>query len=253
MITSITKNKLFRGAVKVVAVTALCLLIWEICALIRNNEFVLPRVLTTLKSLVEIITSRGFFRIVFTTILRVLSGLALGVAFGIILATVCHFIPFVNAFVSPILSIVKATPVASFIVLLWLSLSGNSLPILIAFLMVLPIVWQNVLDAYNSLPKAMVEVTQIYNVSFKKRIKYLYLPHLFNFLTPAFITSIGLAWKSEIATEIIAYTTNSIGQQINNHKQFTETSFVFAWTIIIVLLSILLESGTKYLLRRYTK
>ena len=253
MITSITKNKHFRGAVRVIAVTALCLIIWEIFAIIRNNEFVLPRVLTTLKSLVEIVTSKSFLRIVFTTIFRVLAGLISGVVSGILLATVCYFVPMINTFVSPVLSIIKATPVASFIVLLWLSLSGNSLPILIAFLMVLPIVWQNVLDAYNSLPIAMLEVTEIYDVSLGKRIRYLYFPHLFSFLAPAFITSIGLAWKSEIATEIIAYTANSIGQQINNHKQFAETSFVFAWTIIIVLFSVLLESGTKYLLRRYTK
>lgn len=253
MIISITKNKVFIRVFKALIVTAFCLAVWEIAALVEDNEFVLPRVNTTLVALAEIVASAKFFHIVFATILRVLTGLILGVAFGIVLATVCHFLPLINMFISPILSIVKATPVASFIVLLWLSLSGDSLTILIAFLMVLPIVWQNIMDAYATLPKNMLEVAEIYRVSLRKKIKYLYLPHLYRFLAPAFITSIGLAWKSEIATEIIAYTSNSIGQQINNHKQFAETSFVFAWTIIIVLFSILLEVGTKYLLKRGVK
>ena len=253
MIASITKNKLLIKIIKAILVLAICLAAWEIFALIKDNEFVLPRVKTTLIALVKIIGSKGFVTIVFTTIFRVLSGLILGTVFGVILATICHFVPAVNLLFSPILSIVKATPVASFIVLLWLTLSGTSLPVLIAFLMVLPIVWQNVLDAYSSLPRKMIEVTEIYAVSIKKRLKYFYLPHLYRFLAPAFITSIGLAWKSEIATEIIAYTKDSIGQQINNHKQYTETPEVFAWTIIIVVLSIVFETATKYLLRRYEK
>ena len=253
MRNSITKNKLLISAIKLVSVVAFCLIVWESLAVAKDNEFVLPRVGTTVNALVEIVTDSDFFKIVFATALRVVTGLVLGVACGISLATICHFLPFINVLVSPILSIIKATPVASFIVLLWLSLSGDSLTILIAFLMVLPIVWQNIMDAYSTLPQKLVEVTEVFDVSIGKKIKYLYLPHLFKFLVPAFITSIGLAWKSEIATEIIAYTTNSIGQQINNHKQFSETSFVFAWTIIIVIFSIILESAAKYLLKRYIK
>ena len=253
MTISITKNKHFLKILKALLIIASCLAIWEIFAVIKNNEFVLPRVSTTLKSLVEIVSNNSFYIIVLTTLLRVLLGLGLGVAFGVVLATACHFLPWINLFVSPILSIIKATPVASFIVLLWLSLSGNSLPMLIAFLMVLPIVWQNIMDAYAALPKKLIEVSEIYNVSLKKRIKYLYLPHIYSYLAPAFITSIGLAWKSEIATEIIAYTANSIGQQINNHRQFAETSHVFAWTIVIVALSIVLEGLTKFLLKRCQK
>ncbi len=257
MMISITKNKYFIRGVKALLVIGFCLGLWEICAVIVNSPYLLPRVSATLKALIEIVSKSSSYSIVLTTIFRVLTGLALGVSSGVVLATVCHFLPWINLFVSPILSIIKATPVASFIVLLMVSaLSGHGIAIMIAFLMVLPIVWQNIMDAYATLPKKLIEVSEIYNVSLKKRIKFLYLPHLYSFLAPAFITSIGLAWKSEIAAEIIVYTTNSIGQQINDYKQFadeTSTAFIFAWTFIIIVLSIVLESLTKYLLKRCKK
>ena len=68
----------------------------------------------------------------------------------------------------------------------------------------------------------------------------------FSALKPA-----GLAWKAEIAAEIIAYTKKSIGQGINDAKYNMDTPTVFAWTLLIILFSILLELGTKKLLRRF--
>ena len=70
------------------------------------------------------------------------------------------------------------------------------------------------------------------------------------YLYPAIITASGLAWKAEIAAEVIAYTKDSIGQGINDAKYNMETPTVFAWTLVIVLLSVLLEKCTRSLFRR---
>ena len=70
------------------------------------------------------------------------------------------------------------------------------------------------------------------------------------FLAPAVVTAVGLAWKAEIAAEIIAYTKKSIGQGINDAKYSMDTATVFAWTVVIIIFSLCLEIITKKILRR---
>jgi NitT/TauT family transport system permease protein len=130
-------------------------------------------------------------------------------------------------------------------------LSGDALSVFIGVLMVMPIIWQNTIDAYSSIDKNLIEVAEIFEFSNKKKFALLIYPTLKSFLYPAIITSAGLAWKAEIAAEIIAYTKKSIGQGINDAKYNMDTPTVFAWTILIITFSIILEIATKKLLRRF--
>lgn len=230
------------------------LLVWEVLSIIQDNNYLLPDVKSTFSALIEIIKSEEFFTTVLSSFLRVLFGLVLGVILGFILAIVCHASDIIRSLVSPVISIVKATPVASIIILLFIKFSGNELAVFIALLMVLPIIWQNVLDGFDGIDKGLAEVCTVYKFSYFKRLNYLVIPTLFKYLVPGLITSVGLAWKAEIATEIIAYTSNSIGKEINDAKNLlTDSPRVFAWTIIVIVLSILLEIGTKILLKRCKK
>ena len=184
------------------------------------------------------------------TLSRVIAGLVLGTVFGIVFAMLSHRFYVVKAILSPAITVIKSTPVASFIIILWIMMSGSALSIFIAFLMVVPVIWQNLMDGYDAIDAQMYEVAEIFEFSGFKRLRILVIPTLFGYLYPALITSVGLAWKSEIAAEIIAYTKNSIGYMINNAKADFDTPRVFAWTVVIITMSILLELITKKMMRR---
>ena len=79
------------------------------------------------------------------------------------------------------------------------------------------------------------------------------MPALYKYLIPSVITSSGLAWKAGIAAEIITYTSNSIGQHIKNSKDSFDGANLFAWTIAVVLLSLLIEFAIKKALRKVKK
>ena len=247
---SITKNKLKRLALAAVGL-AFWVLVWQIAAVALNKPYLIPTVPKTLSALWEITVSGKLFKTVALTLLRVLLGLSLGVVSGILLAFLTHRIAFLSAIVSPIISIIKSTPVASFIVILWVLFDGSTLAVFVAFLMVMPIIWQNLTDGFSAIDKELSEVCDVFEFSYAKRLRLLILPTLADYFIPALITSVGLAWKSEIAAEIIAYTKNSIGAMINDAKYFLETPKVFALTMIVVIMSLSLESLTKYLMRRY--
>ena len=225
--------------------------VWHLAALLLNNSLFLPSPQDTATALWELLGTPKFYKVVSLTLLRVLSGLLLGVLFGILFAAVCHKFSAIKRVFSPIISVIRSTPVATFIVLLWIMMDGSTLAIVVAFLMVMPIVWQNTLDGFASIPKELVEVAQVYELPLRRKYMVLILPVLSRYIFPAVITSVGLAWKSEIAAEIIAYTKDSIGMHINDAKSFLLTPTVFAWTIIVIVMSLLLEWTMKKILGRF--
>lgn len=225
--------------------------VWQIGAMAVNNAYFLPDIPKTLSALSQILKNGEFYLAVSMTLLRVVCGLLLGTLVGAVLAMLSHRFSLVMAVVSPIISVIKATPVATFIILLWIAMHGTLLPVFVAFLMVMPIIWQNLIDAYNSISRELSEVCDIFELNRRERARLLVFPALFKYLIPAFITACGLAWKSEIAAEIIAYTTKSIGQNISDAKYNYDTPAVFAWSIIVILMSIALEKGAKHLIRRW--
>lgn len=250
-----TKSALFKKSALAILPTLFWVGVWQAGAMIIDNSFLLPDVFDTASAFNKIICESGFgfFLAVLSTLLRVLLGLFLGVAAGIILAVLSHRFTVVRAVISPAVSVIKATPVASFIIILWILLSGDALSVFVAFLMVMPIIWQNLLDGYDAIDKELVEISVVFELSFSKKMRVLVIPTLMRYLIPATITAVGLAWKSEIAAEIIAYTRNSIGQYINDSKYLMDSASVFAYTIVVIVLSILLEKLAKFLLRRCEK
>ena len=248
MTASIIKNKLFK-LLKIVLGALFCIALWEIIAIRTNNSYFMPRVSETAEALGTLLRSEGFMKYVFTSLSRVAIGLILGIIFGVILATVCHLVPFSDTFVSPLITVMKATPVAAIILILWFTLSNAELAIFVVFLMVTPIVWQNVHDGFKSISDEMREVCEIFEIPFPKRMRILVLPEIIKYLIPAIITSVGLAWKAEIAAEIMTY--SNIGQSIDDFKTLhLDTPSVFAWAVVIVVMSLILESIIKYLLKR---
>ena len=114
--------------------------------------------------------------------------------------------------------------------------------------MVFPIIYQSTMSALANIDLELEEVCLVYQFTWWKRARYLLIPTMFKFLIPAFITSVGLAWKAEVAAEIVGYVSDSIGAHIND--AFPHTDTVFAWTLVIIVFSVALEYITRYLLRR---
>ncbi len=249
MKTSIMTTKKVIRILSPILVFLFWLSVWWIFSLIVGDPYFLPSPVDTLRELVNLLAKPSFYTVVLFSLFRVVAGLTLGITVGMSLAFVAHYIPVIKKLVSPAISIVKAMPVATFILILWITLRGSKLTIFIGFIMVMPIIYQNVVSGLASMDKKLIEVAKIFNFSLKKRLKFLILPSLKSYLYPAIITSVGLAFKSQIAAEIIAYTKNSIGQYIYDANYGTNTAEVFAWAAVIVVFSIALEYSFRLMLR----
>lgn len=229
------------------------LAIWEIAALVIDNDFLLPDIIDTGAAILNIFSNKDFGIVILYTAFRVIIGLLIGIILGVILGFLAYKFKFFKLLIEPFMIVVKSTPIASFIILLWLLFTGNQLAIIITVLMVFPIITENVIAGLNSQSEELLTVAKVFKFSPAKTLLVVTVPTVINYLVPAIITSVGLAWKAEVAAEIIGYVSSSVGQEINDAKSVFDTPTVFGWTVIIILFSLILDFCTKRLFRRIEK
>jgi NitT/TauT family transport system permease protein len=148
---------------------------------------------------------------------------------------------FAEALLAPLRAIVKASPVTSFILLALLWLSSDMVPLFISFLMVVPMVWTATAEAILQTDSRLVEMGRVFGLGRWQIVKKIYVPSVLPQFLAACTTSLGFAWKSGVAAEIIALPQKSIGYMLYQSKLRIETVDLFAWTLMIVALSMLLE------------
>ncbi len=215
--------------------------IWQAVAVNIGIELILPTPKATFTKLFELIQTKAFASAVLASMRRVLSGFAIGALAGALVGAVSFFLPFAETFFSPLLKTVRATPVSSFILLVVLWMKTDRVPIFIAFLMVLPIVSQNVLTGLKNTSQSLTEASKMYGLSFPKRLRVLYIPTALPYFGASCSTALGLAWKAGIAAEVLCVCRNSIGEKLYESRLYFESAELLAWTVGVIALSILLE------------
>ncbi len=238
---------------RIFLVTSFWLLIWQLLAWWVGKELLLPSPFRVLISLGELVVTATFWQSVFFSILRVLVGILAALILGIALGVLTSKYRPIHHLIAPFITVIRSTPVASFILLFWLWLGSDKLPIIICLLMVLPIAWSATTDSINALDKQLEEVCKTYRFSLSKRIRVFYIPSFFPYFLSACKTSIGLAWKAGVAAETLVVSPNSIGKHLYDTKLYLETSELFAWTLVVIVLSLLIESGTAMMLKTIGK
>ena len=216
----------------------------------RGNELLLPYPLTVLTALGQLVVQPAFWASVGASLLRVAAGLAAGVVLGGLLAGLACASPWCDRLLSPPIRVIRATPVASFILLVLLWTGRNQVPAVISALMVLPVVWENLVQGIQSVDRKLLEMARVYRFPPEKTFRLIYLPSLRPFFLSALTTSVGLSWKSGVAAEVLCSPAAAIGTQIYNAKRYLEIPDLFAWTAVTVALSLLLERLLRLTLER---
>ena len=146
-----------------------------------------------------------------------------------------------DALLSPVISVIKTTPVASFVILVLIWLRRDYVPVLISALMVFPVVWSNVSAGIKSTERSFLELARVYDFSFIKTVRSIYFPSVLPYFRSACSSALGFGWKAGIAAEVLTVPGVSIGRMIYESKLYLQTTDLFAWTLCVILLSFLLE------------
>lgn len=230
-----------KKAVYIMIAVCIWLSVWQYAALRIDKVFFLPSVTDTGNALQKLIISRDFFPILFRTLGKISTGFLYGLFFGTLLAVVSSLWDFMKMLFLPVLKLIKSIPVASFIILALLWIHSSDLSVLISFLMVLPIIYINVLQGIESVDVRLLEMSKVFHMGRIRRVCFIYIPHILPFLISGCRIGLGFCFKSGIAAEIIGLPAGSIGERLYKAKLYLATDELFAWTIVIVLTSVLYE------------
>ncbi len=224
--------------------------VWQLAAMAIGREVILPTPFAVCRRFLALAVTAPFWRATLFSLLRIMGGYAVGVIVGALLGAAMYFLPIVRTLFSPFLTVVKSTPVASFILIAYFIITDTAIPIFITFLMVLPMIAASVLSALSSTDPLLLEMTKVYHVSLGKRLRALYLPTVLpQFLSQA-LTALGFGWKAGVAAEVLCTPRDSIGGYLYAAKTYLETVDTFAYTLLIVLISLALEKTLRALTRR---
>ncbi len=230
-----------RKTLRTLAVVLFWLLIWQLAAALVGQELLLPSPLRVARELLRLAGGAEFWLTVAQSIRRVLTGIASAVLLGILLALLTHKSALLRALLSPVMTLVKSTPVASFIILALVWLGRDVVPPVIAALMVLPVVWANVSQGLDGIDPQLLELAQVCRLPRGRVFRRITLPSVLPHLRAALCSALGLGWKAGVAAEILTVPARSIGKRIYEAKIYLETTELFAWTAAVVLLSLVIE------------
>jgi len=215
--------------------------VWTAAAALTQSELILPGPPAVLRTLLSLVQSGDFWLSALFSLLRIFGGFAAGLALGTILAAAAGRWTAADTLISPMMRVVRSTPVASFIILALLWIGRTYVPLFIAALMVMPVVFGAVTTAAGSVDAGILEMARAYRFSPFKKLRLIYIPSAYPAWRSAAITAMGLAWKAGVAAEVLCQPKTAIGTELYYSKLYLETPSLFAWTAVVVLLSFLLE------------
>ena len=224
--------------------------LWQLAASTMDNAIALVGPVQTFEIFFKLIAEAEFWKIVVCSLSRVLAGFFLGWMSGTLAAFAGCKVPAVEMLLAPFVSLLRAVPVASFVILALIWMGSENLTVFVVFVVVMPIVYAAVLDGMGQTDKEMLELAKVFRMGRWKKLWYIYRPSCIPFLLNAMTVTAGLAWKSGVAAEVIGIPEYSFGERLYMSKIYLETGELFAWTAAVILFSYLFERAGIWLLKK---
>lgn len=220
--------------------------LWQAAAMIVGRDFLLASPLQTIACFFRLICTGGFYLSALYSLIRIFSGFLLGVGAGVLSAFLSLRFRAIRELLFPLQAVLRAIPVASFVIAALIWLPSKNLSILISFLIVYPQMYGGMLSELERCDSELIEMAQVFRMKPLRRLIYIYALSAAHTFESLCCSCIGLAWKSGIAAELIAIPDGSIGEKLYTAKVYLMSGELFAWTILIVLLSV----GCAFLVKR---
>lgn len=242
---SITSRKWLRGLLAAL----FWLAVWQVIQWIVAKEILLVSPFTAFRRLFELALEPAFWAVVAGSMGRICLGFLLGVLAGVLLAVAARRAAVVDLLLSPLVSVIKATPVASFVILALVWIRSGWLSVFISFLMVLPMLYASVRQGIAETDRELLEMGRVYRFSPGRMLRLIWVPSVLPYFLPTARTALGFAFKSGIAAEVLGLPRNAIGTELYNAKIYLETADLFAWTIVVIVLSVAIEKIFLWILQ----
>lgn len=230
-----------KTKIRKVLIILFWLVVWEVVDRILNNGLVLSGPIDTLEALFHQVQQSDFWLTCGVSFGKIVVGFLMSFVIGFLLAFLAHKVQFIKELLAPIMSLLKTVPMVSFVIMLLIWVGNQELTIYLSFLIVLPMIYTSTLSGLESVDPQMLEMAKIYNLSWWKKFWYIERPAFMPYVISSAKVSLGMSWKSGIMAEVIGTPKPSIGRELYQAKSFLQTADFFAWTVVVIILSLIFE------------
>ena len=242
-------SPILRKALKLCVPIAVYILVWQLLSMLVDSSLLLPSPAETIRAIVSILGTGSGWLSIGATILRILCGFLLGCVIGLILAVLTAKCRYLAWLLQPLRSVVKTTPITSFALILLISLVSGLVPVAVSTIVVVPMIWRTTEESIMGLDPKLTEMGKIF-LSPWKQFRYVSLPQVLPQFFATASTALGFAWKAVITAEILALPKLGIGNQMYLDKVYLDSADLFAWTLLVIVFSVTIESLIGYFLKK---
>lgn len=239
------KRKLWIERI-VIIVVWLC--IWQAVCDLTGLELVIASPVNVCIALGELLKTKIFYSVLINSFLHIMAGFFIAGIAAVLLGILAGKIQILHEFLMPLLHVMKSLPIASFIILLLIVFGSSNVSALISFIVVFPMIYNSVVVGMKQTNKKLLEMKQVFSIGWVRTMNYIYLPQMLSYTKNSLKTAFGMSWKAGVSAEVIGLAKNSIGEQLYYAKLYLLTEQLFAWSIVVVVVSFLCEKFFFYLL-----
>lgn len=244
----VIKRGRFKRIIKVILVIAFWIAVWQIASMIVNQPLYMPSPAETLTTLRVLLFKSSFWISIAYTFYRVVFGLAISFAAGIMLAYISSRWSVLQSLLGPAVAAVKSIPVVSIIILALVWFNASFVPVFSCVLLCFPIFYTNTLSGIKSIDKELLEMAAVYRIKHKRIISGISIPSVLPNIYSALSICLGFSWKSVVAAEALSSPKYSMGYSLLSTKNYLDIPALFAWTITIIVISVIVEKVLKRIL-----
>lgn len=221
------------------------LIIWEGVALYIDNSLLFPRVSEIFLSLKNLVASRDFILILWNTLSRFFISIVFSLILAIIFSVASYRYEVISFLLFPFIIFLRAVPTIAIIIVVLIWSSVERVPIVVGMLILFPILYESILGGIKNVDKNLLKMSKVFKVPTKRVVRDIYIPSIYYSISSNIPSYIGLTFKVIIAGEVLSQESLSIGGEIFINKIYLESSNIFAWIIVVIVLNYFLEKGLK--------
>lgn len=221
------------------------LIIWEGVALYIDNSLLFPRVSEIFLSLKNLVASGDFILILWNTLSRFFISIVFSLILAIIFSVASYRYEVISFLLFPFIIFLRAVPTIAIIIVVLIWSSVEKVPIVVGILILFPILYESILGGIKNVDKNLLKMSKVFKVSTKRVVRDIYIPSIYYSISSNIPSYMGLTFKVIIAGEVLSQESLSIGGEIFINKIYLESSNIFAWIIVVIVLNYFLEKGLK--------
>lgn len=213
--------------------------------------FVLPGPAATWQALLALWQGDTLLHDIGATFSRVVSGFVLaaiaGTVFGLLLGASAK----IARFCEPLLAVFNTVSSAIWAIfaIIWFGIS-DATTIFVVFMTAMPLILTNVWQGAQNVEVQFVELARSFRMNRWQTLCKIYLPTILPYFFSGARLAFGFGWRVSLVAETLG-SSDGIGYRLRQAGDLVQTSQVFAWTLLLVSLMLLLEGGLLKPLERH--